>query len=103
MPKKKYPDIEYVSIPAIDFMGYNRLIIEDLHKYFKTSHCLIVQADSFVVGSRLWKYEFLKYDYIGAPWSEKVHFNSNLTFFFILLFWYAKFTAQIIPSSTASP
>ena len=79
MPKKKYPDIEYVSIPAIDFLGYNRLIIEDLHKYFKTSHCLIVQADSFVVGARLWKDEFLKYDYIGAPWSEKVHFNSNLT------------------------
>ncbi len=79
LPQKKYSDIEYVSIPAIDFMGYNRLIIEDLHKYFKTSHCLIVQADSFVVSARLWKDEFLKYDYIGAPWSEKVHFNSNLT------------------------
>ena len=77
LPLKKYPDIDYVSIPAIDFMGYNRLIIEDLHKYFETSHCLIVQADSFVVNSDLWKDEFLEFDYIGAPWSDKVKVNPN--------------------------
>jgi len=77
-PKKKYPDIEYVHIPNIDFLGYNRLILEDLHKYFETSHCLIVQADSFVVDSSLWKDEFLNFDYIGAPWSEKVEVNPNL-------------------------
>ena len=63
----------------MDFVGYNRLIIEDLHKYFETSHCLIVQADSFVVDSNFWKDEFLEFDYIGAPWSEKVYVNSNFT------------------------
>ena len=77
-PSKKYPDIEYVSIPHMDFLGYSRLIIEDLHKHFKTSHCLIVQSDSFVVNSDLWKDEFLKFDYIGAPWSDKVQVNPNL-------------------------
>ena len=77
-PKKKYSDIEYILIPQMDLLGYGRLIIQDLHKYFKTSHCLIVQSDSFVVDASLWKEEFLKYDYIGAPWSEKVHVNSNL-------------------------
>ncbi len=69
-PKEKYPDIEYVKIPDIDFDGYNKFIIQDLHKYFNTSHCLIVQADSFVVNSNLWKEDFLKYDYIGAPWPD---------------------------------
>ena len=77
-PSKKYPDIEYVSIPHMDFLGYSRLIIEDLHKHFKTSHCLIVQSDSFVVNSDLWKDEFLEFDYIGAPWSDKIQVSPNL-------------------------
>ena len=69
LPSKKYSDIEYISIPTINNIAdYNRIIIEDLHKYFKTSHCLVVQPDSFVVDSDLWKDEFLQFDYIGAPW-----------------------------------
>jgi len=79
LPSKKYPDIEYISIPPISVIGYSKILIEDLHKYFKTSHCLIVQSDSFVVNSDLWNNEFLDYDYIGAPWSKKVLVNSNLT------------------------
>tara|TARA_B110000438_G_scaffold219194_1_gene212134 strand:- start:4008 stop:4706 length:699 start_codon:yes stop_codon:yes gene_type:complete len=78
-PEKKYPEIEYIPISKISLEGYNRIILQDLHKYFKTSHCLIVQADSFVVNSSLWKDEFLKYDYIGAPWSNKIEVNPDLT------------------------
>ena len=75
-PKKKYPDIEYISIPPMNNVDdYNRMIFQDLHKYFETSHCLIVQADSFVVNSDLWKDEFLKYDYIGGPWPNKIQVN----------------------------
>ena len=77
-PKKKYPDIEYVSIPPMNFLGYSQLIIEDLHNHFETSHCLIVQADSFVVNSNLWDDKFLKFDYIGGPWPDKIEINSNL-------------------------
>ena len=78
VPKKKYPDIEYVSIPHMDFLGYSRLIIEDLYKYFQTPFCLIQQSDSFIVNSNLWKNEFLEFDYIGAPWSDKVKVNDDL-------------------------
>ena len=77
-PKKKYPEIEYISIPAMDFLGYSQLIIEDLHKYFSTTHCLIVQSDSFVVDSNLWQNNFLQFDYIGAPWSEEIRISSEL-------------------------
>ena len=77
-PSKKYPDIEYISIPHMDFNGYSKFIIEDLHEYFDTSHCLIVQADSFVVNSSLWKNDFLDFDYIGAPWSNKIEVNIGL-------------------------
>ena len=37
-PSKKYSNIEYILIPPMDFIGYSKLIIEDLHKYFTTSH-----------------------------------------------------------------
>jgi hypothetical protein len=78
-PEKKYPDIEYVPIPQLNSVDdYNKMIFQDLHKYFKTSHCLIVQADSFVVNSSLWKNEFLKFDYIGGPWPDKIEVNPNL-------------------------
>tara|TARA_B100000029_G_C17532074_1_gene943612 strand:+ start:1014 stop:1712 length:699 start_codon:yes stop_codon:yes gene_type:complete len=77
-PSKKYSDIEYISIPSMKISDYSRLIIKDLYKYFETSHCLIVQSDSFVVNSKLWIKNFLKYDYIGAPWPNEVKINSNL-------------------------
>ena len=79
LPKQKYPDIEYVSIPSLNSVDkYNKLIFQDLHKYFETSHCLIVQADSFVVNSNLWKSEFLEFDYIGGPWPNKIEVKPNL-------------------------
>ena len=77
-PLKKYSNIEYISIPPMNNISdYNRIMIEDLHKYFQTSYCLIVQADSFVVNSEFWENEFLQFDYIGAPWSNKVVINPN--------------------------
>lgn len=33
-----------------------------------TSHILTIQYDGFVLNGSLWSDEFLKYDYIGAPW-----------------------------------
>ena len=78
-PKIKYPDIEYVPIEPLKSVDmYNQLIFQDLHKYFETSHCLIVQADSFVINSDLWKDEFLKYDYIGGPWPNKIEVKPDL-------------------------
>ena len=78
-PNKKYSNIEYIPIPVMNNIAdYNRMIIENLHKYFQTSHCLLVQPDSFVVDSDLWKNEFLQFDYIGAPWSEKLQVNPSL-------------------------
>ena len=77
-PKIKYPEIEYIPIKSMNLEEFNKTMIEDLHKYFQTTHCLFIQADSFVVNYKLWKDEFLKYDYIGAPWSDKLVINENL-------------------------
>ena len=78
-PEKKYRDIEYVLIPPLKNLNdYSKIIFQDLHEHFQTSHCLIVQSDSFVVNSDLWKDEFLKYDYIGGPWPNKIIVNPDL-------------------------
>ena len=47
---------------------YNRFVLNELHKHINTSHCLIVQLDGFPMSIDAWTDEFLKYDYIGAPW-----------------------------------
>ena len=78
LPTRKYKKIKYVSVPSMKIFDYNRLLIEDLHKYFNTSHCLILQSDSFVVNADLWKKEFLNFDYIGAPWPKEIQVNPNL-------------------------
>ncbi len=77
LPEKKYSDIEYVSIPPMNRSDNNRFLMKDLYKYFKTSHCLFIQADSFVVNAGLWKEEFLEFDYIGAPWPNEIHITPN--------------------------
>ncbi len=78
LPEKKYSDIEYVSVTSMSGSDQNRFLMEDLHKYFETSHCLYVQADSFVVNANCWKEEFLEFDYIGAPWTSEVRINPDL-------------------------
>lgn len=47
---------------------WNGKIIQDLHKYVDTSHALLIHADGYVINPLQWRDEWLKYDYIGAPW-----------------------------------
>ena len=83
VPSTRSSDIEFVSIPPMNFRGYNRMIVEDLHKYFETSYCLVVQADGFVVNVDLWKQDFLEFDYIGAPWPDKVMIMPDNRFLYL--------------------
>ncbi len=47
---------------------YNKYVLYNLSNHVKTSHCLLIQADGYVINGRMWKDEFCKFDYIGAPW-----------------------------------
>lgn len=47
---------------------WNRRIIQDLWKYVDTSHALLIHADGYVINPDMWMEDWLKYDYIGAPW-----------------------------------
>jgi len=72
LPVTTDPGVQYIRIAPIDFYGYSRLMIESLNSYVQTNHCLIVQADGFVLDPNRWREQFLEYDYIGAPWAEYV-------------------------------
>lgn len=51
-----------------NYNDYNHYVIYDLHNHVDTSHCLLVQPDGFVLFPNEWDNDWLKYDYIGAPW-----------------------------------
>jgi len=82
-PATKFSEIEYIPISPMSLLNYNRMIIEDLYNYFKTPYCLIVQADGFVINANLWNEEFLKFDYIGAPWPNKVRINPGNRYLYL--------------------
>lgn len=50
------------------YIAYNDYVFKKLYKHVKTSHCLLVQYDSWVVNPETWRDEWLEWDYIGAPW-----------------------------------
>ncbi len=66
--KKESELIDLVKINKISSIkDYSSFIIYSLYKYIKTSHILIVQWDGYIINPEKWDTNFLKYDYIGAP------------------------------------
>jgi len=75
-PADLHSSIEHVAIPSINFSGYSRFMIEQLHKFVDTNFCLVIQPDGFVINPKMWTNEFLNYDYIGAPWPSMVNVSN---------------------------
>lgn len=70
--------IEVVKIPRISSKEeYSRFIVKELFYHFETSHVLVIQHDGYVLDGEAWDDEFLKYDYIGAPWLETDGYNTG--------------------------
>ena len=61
-------EVKIVKIDKLDYDGYSKFIVYELHKYFDTDFVLLIQDDGYIINPHLWKSEFLTYDYIGAPW-----------------------------------
>jgi hypothetical protein len=65
----KSDDPRVIQIPPIKSKkAYSEFIIKKLDKYIDTEFALIFQYDGFILNPDAWTDEFLKYDYIGAPW-----------------------------------
>lgn len=63
-------DVQIIN-PITCLDDYSRFMCLELWKHIKTSHILVIQHDGFVLDASAWTDEFLKYDYIGAPWNYK--------------------------------
>jgi len=59
---------ETIKIPKLNWNDYNKFCIQDLNQYVNTDYVLLIQSDGFIVNPNKWNDEFLKYDYLGAPW-----------------------------------
>ncbi len=65
----RYYKVERATGTALDSIDeYNRYMIYELWKHVDTDFALVVQADGYVLDPKCWQDEFLRYDYIGAPW-----------------------------------
>jgi hypothetical protein len=59
---------EVRKVPKLDFAGVQRWELSELRQAFQTDFCLYVQHDGWILNPHLWTDDFLKWDYIGAPW-----------------------------------
>ena len=65
----EFGSVKLVMDKKIDNVDdWNKAVIYDLPKYVFTSHALFIHGDSEIINPRLWKDEWLKYDFAGSPW-----------------------------------
>ncbi len=63
-------DIKYLN----HFQGYPQFLYWEIFeswKYVTTEFAMFLHLDGYVLNPQLWEPEFLKYDFIGAPWPRK--------------------------------
>ena len=53
------------------FENVAQILWYEVPKFVKTSHFLLVQWDGWVIDEYSWNDDWLRYDYIGAPWWYK--------------------------------
>lgn len=66
LPTNDPRKVEISPIKSIE--AYSDFCVRELENYVDTDFVLIVQYDGFILNPQSWNDEFLKYDYIGAPW-----------------------------------
>jgi len=72
-------NIEVVKIDKTDYKQYNEFISHKLWQYLDADFALVVQNDGYILDGSLWNDDFLRYDYIGAPWPAQTQFTKDGT------------------------
>ena len=70
-PKTKFCG-EFVQIPNFNYIGYSTMSCKTLGYFIDTDFALVMQHDGFIIHPDKWNPEWLKYDYIGAPWPPEI-------------------------------
>lgn len=71
-------DFDFIEIPKISsLIEYSKFIVNKLPDYIDTEYAFSIHHDGFVINPDKWSDDFLKYDWIGAPWKKDAHFLYN--------------------------
>tara|TARA_Y100000588_G_C14205450_1_gene904454 strand:+ start:907 stop:1551 length:645 start_codon:yes stop_codon:yes gene_type:complete len=65
--KEEY--VTKIERPINSLRDYSAFIINDAHEYINTEFAMCVQRDGYPVNVGGWTDHFLRFDYIGAPWT----------------------------------
>jgi len=66
---------KFIQIDKINnLVEYSKFMVNRLVDFINTDYCFTIHHDGFVVNPSLWDDDFLKYDWIGAPWRKDAHF-----------------------------
>lgn len=69
IPNNISDDIEFIETPKFHTrFEYSDYVMNNLGDCIDSEFVLMIHDDGFVINPQLWLDEFLKYDYIGAPW-----------------------------------
>lgn len=69
-PEKVPDEIRFVETKIKTHQDSSTFSYYELPNIVKTDYVLSIHDDGFVINPHLWTEEFLKYDYIGAPWKN---------------------------------
>ena len=62
------PNIKHIKIRNLEYDEFSKFCLTELYKHFDTTHMINCHGDGFPTNPNAWTDEFLKYDYLGAPW-----------------------------------
>jgi hypothetical protein len=67
-PDKLPSNIKFIKTELKSYLDSSRFTYTELPDIIKSDYYLGIHDDGFVINPHLWSDQFLKYDYIGAPW-----------------------------------
>ena len=74
---KQCKPTELVSKDPKSTKDYSHFMLYSLKDYISSDFVLIVHKNAYVIHPEKWDLEFLKYDYIGAPWPPKYLYSQK--------------------------
>lgn len=72
-------NVKVLEIGEFNFRDYNIFRVFGIQEYVNSDYVFFVEHDSGIYSPKIWRNEFLDYDYIGAVWRKTVSFY-NLDF-----------------------
>jgi len=67
-PSFQPKNVRVILINPLNYDQYNELAFKYLHRWVKSDYIMNFQDDGFALNPDKWSDDFLKYDYLGAPW-----------------------------------